>query len=136
MPENNQKTKPKKNDEKKKVPRGLYQKPIRRQGGLIGSRELTTSLETESTLAIPSSEKGALRVLVFGGVGEIGKNLYALEYADDIIILDCGLKFPEKDTPGVDFLVPNIQYLEERKKTYAVSLYHTHTSITSAASLS
>ena len=114
--------------EKKQVPRGLYQKPIRRQGGLIGSRELTTSFDATSTLTIPRQEKGAVRVLVFGGVGEIGKNMYGIEYEDDIILLDCGMKFAkEGDTPGIDFLVPNVQYLEERKeKIRGLVISHAH----------
>ncbi len=114
-------------NEKQKVPRGLYQKPIRRQGGLIGSRELTMGSETESTLTIPKQEKGSVRVLFFGGVGEIGKNMYAIELEDDILIMDCGLKFSEEDTPGVDFLVPNVQYLEERKeKIRGIVISHAH----------
>ena len=112
---------------KKKVPSGLYQKPIRRQGGLIGSRELTTGFDAESTLNIPQQEKGAIRVLFFGGVGEIGKNMYGIEYEDDIILLDCGMKFAQNDTPGIDFIVPNVQYLEERKeKIRGLVISHAH----------
>ena len=118
---------PRNRPDRKDVPRGLYQKPIRRQGGLIGSRELITEDEVESTLSIPKQTPGSLRILFFGGVGEIGKNLYGLEYEDDILILDCGLKFPEVDTPGVDFIVPNIQYLEERKeKIRGIVISHAH----------
>ena len=114
-------------EKKQKVSRGLHQKPIRRRGTLIGSRELTTGIEAESTLAIPKQEKGAIRVLFFGGLGEIGKNMYGIEYEDDIIILDCGMKFPEGDTPGIDFLVPNIRYLEERKeKVRGLVISHAH----------
>ena len=114
--------------EKQKVPQGLYQKPIRRQGSLIGSRELTTGFDAESTLNIPKQEKGAVRVLVFGGVGEIGKNMYGIEYEDDILLLDCGMKFAkEGDTPGISFLVPNVQYLEERKdKIRGLVISHAH----------
>ena len=116
------------NDTKKqKVPSGLYQKPIRRQGGLIGSRELTSGYAAESTLNIPRQEKGAVRVLFFGGVGEIGKNMYGIEYEDDILLLDCGMKFAQNDTPGIDFIVPNIQYLEERKeKIKGLVISHAH----------
>ena len=118
----------KSNDTKKqKVPSGLYQKPIRRQGGLIGSRELTSGYAAESTLNIPQQEKGAIRVLFFGGVGEIGKNMYGIEYEDDILLLDCGMKFAQNDTPGIDFIVPNIQYLEERKeKIKGLVISHAH----------
>ncbi len=113
--------------QRKKVPSGLYQKPIRRQGGLIGSRELTTGFDAESTLNIPQQEKGGIRVLFFGGVGEIGKNMYGIEYEDDIILLDCGMKFAQNDTPGIDFIVPNVQYLEERKeKIRGLVISHAH----------
>lgn len=116
-----------KGEQKKKVPRGLYQKPIRRQGGLVGSRELTTEFNAESTLNIPRQEKGAIRILFFGGTGEIGKNMYGIEYEDEIILLDCGMKFAQDDTPGIDFLVPNIKYLEERKeKIKGLIISHAH----------
>ena len=115
------------NAPKKKVPSGLYQKPLRRQGGLIGSRELTGGFDAESTLNIPRQEKGAIRVLFFGGVGEIGKNMYGIEYEDEIVLLDCGMKFAQNDTPGIDFIVPNIQYLEERKeKIKGLVISHAH----------
>ena len=114
-------------DNKQKVPRGLYQKAIRRQGGLVGSRKLTTGFDTESTLNIPQQEKESIRILFFGGVGEIGKNMYGIEYKDEIILLDCGMKFAQDDTPGIDFVIPNIQYLEERKeKIKGLIISHAH----------
>ena len=117
----------KKEEQKNKVPRGLHQKSIRRQGGLVGSRTLTSGFDAESTLNIPQQEKGSIRVLFFGGVGEIGKNMYGIEYEDEIILLDCGMKFAQDDTPGIDFLVPNIQYLEERKeKIKGLIISHAH----------
>ena len=113
--------------QKPKTPRGLYQKPIRRQGGLVGSRELTTRFEAESTLNIPQQKKGVIRILFFGGVGEIGKNMYGIEYEDEILLLDCGMKFAQDDTPGIDFVIPNIQYLEERKeKIKGLVISHAH----------
>ena len=113
--------------QKPKTPRGLYQKPIRRQGGLVGSRELTTRFEAESTLNIPQQKKGVIRILFFGGVGEIGKNMYGIEYEDEILLLDCGMKFAQDDTPGIDFVIPNIQYLEERKeKIKGLAISHAH----------
>ena len=64
---------------------------------------------------IPPIEKDAVRVLIIGGVGEIGKNMYAVEYGDDIIILDCGFTFSAVEYPGVDYILPNISYLVENK---------------------
>ncbi len=70
----------------------------------------------------------AVKVLFLGGVGEIGKNMTALEYGDDIIIIDAGLTFPNsEDMPGVDSVVPDITYLaQNRDKVRAVLLTHGH----------
>ena len=56
-----------------------------------------------------------LRVLPLGGIGEIGKNMTVFEYGDEIVVIDCGLMFPEEEMFGVDFVVPDITYLKERQ---------------------
>lgn len=69
----------------------------------------------------------ALRIVPLGGVEEIGKNMTAIEYGDDIIIVDCGIQFSGDDTPGIDYILPNIKYLEERKnKIRALVITHGH----------
>ncbi len=106
----------------------LKVKPMKFRGGAIGSRELTISKDIVKTLNIPKPKLGDIRVLYLGGVGEIGKNMYAIEYNDEILIIDCGLMFTYKDEhPGIDAIVPNVQYLEDRKdKIKALVVTHGH----------
>lgn len=65
--------------------------------------------------------------MFFGGVGEIGKNLTALEFGNDIIIIDCGASFPTTDMPGVDLVIPDVSYLIANKdKVRGIVLTHGH----------
>jgi len=74
-----------------------------------------------------SFNKNALKVIFLGGVGEIGKNITALEYGDDIIIIDCGVAFPGEDMPGVDLVIPDLTYLKENaSKVKGVVITHGH----------
>jgi ribonuclease J len=59
--------------------------------------------------------KNHLRVIPLGGAGEVGRNCWALEYGDDILILDMGIMFPETEMLGVDLILPDVTYLQERK---------------------
>ncbi len=70
---------------------------------------------------------GKLRVIPLGGVGEIGKNMYAYHVLDQILIVDCGLKFPDEDMFGVDVVIPDVRWLVENKEAVqAVVLTHGH----------
>ncbi|MDD4796516.1 MAG: ribonuclease J, partial [Eubacteriales bacterium] len=68
-----------------------------------------------------------LKVIPLGGVEEIGKNITVLEYANDIIIVDCGVSFPTEEMPGIDLVIPDTTYIEKNKsKVRAVLLTHGH----------
>ena len=76
---------------------------------------------------MPKKDKGKLRVIPLGGLNEIGKNMTALEYGEDIIVIDCGLGFPDDDIQGVDLVIPDITYLEDNKeKLRGIVLTHGH----------
>ncbi|MFA5841223.1 MAG: ribonuclease J [Candidatus Paceibacterota bacterium] len=76
---------------------------------------------------IPPPEPGVVRVIPLGGVEEIGKNMTAIEIGDDIIVIDAGMHFSTEATPGVDYIIPNTTYLEERKdKIRALLITHGH----------
>lgn len=68
-----------------------------------------------------------LRIIPLGGLGEIGKNMTAFEFGSDIVVIDCGMGFPEEDMPGVDLVIPDISYLTaNREKVRGILLTHGH----------
>ena len=72
-------------------------------------------------------EKAKVKIIPLGGLNEIGKNMTAIEYKNDIIIIDCGLKFPDEDMFGIDVVIPDITYLLKHKdKVSGIFLTHGH----------
>ncbi|WP_175953880.1 ribonuclease J [Schaalia sp. Marseille-Q2122] len=59
-------------------------------------------------------EEGALRVIPLGGLGEVGRNMNVLEYAGKLLVVDCGVLFPEENQPGVDLILPDFSWIEDR----------------------
>lgn len=73
------------------------------------------------------AKQAKLRIIPLGGMGEIGKNITVFEYKDDIILIDCGMTFPEDEMLGVDIVIPDITYLIKNKaKIRGLCLTHGH----------
>ncbi|WZL78029.1 ribonuclease J [Eubacteriales bacterium mix99] len=74
-----------------------------------------------------ASKTKLLKVIPLGGLGEIGKNMTVFEYGEDIVVVDCGLSFPEDEMLGIDLVIPDITYLKKNKeKVRAIVLTHGH----------
>ncbi len=81
----------------------------------------------KKTAHIPNPDPGVIRIIPLGGVEEIGKNMTAIEIGDDIIVIDAGMFFSNESTPGIDYVIPNTRYLEERKhKIRGLIVTHGH----------
>jgi ribonuclease J len=72
-------------------------------------------------------KKGLLKITPLGGLGEVGKNMTVYEYEDDIIIVDMGFMFPDADMPGIDYIIPDVAYLEGKQdKIRGILITHAH----------
>lgn len=72
-------------------------------------------------------EKEKIKIIPLGGLNEIGKNLTVIEYKNDIIVIDCGMKFPDDEMLGIDVVIPEVNYLiKNREKVKGIFLTHGH----------
>lgn len=99
-----------------------------RGGGQAGGQQIKHNQEKSAEMKIiPPVPAENVRIIALGGVEEIGRNMTVIETAEDIIVVDMGVQFSEDDTPGVDFILPNPKYLEDRKdKIRGVVITHGH----------
>ena len=75
----------------------------------------------------PPLKDGAVRIVPLGGLGEIGRNMMVLEHRGQLLIIDCGVLFPDDDHPGIDLILPDFRFLEDRlDDVQAIVLTHGH----------
>lgn len=95
---------------------------INKTAGTVSSRVTAPTGNSKATLS-----RNVLRVIPLGGLEEVGANMMAYEYENDIIIVDAGFAFPDETTPGIDYIIPETKYLEDRKdKIRAMFVTHGH----------
>ncbi|MDO5029243.1 MAG: ribonuclease J [Corynebacterium sp.] len=101
------------------------------RGGRGNRRNVVQSMQgadlTQRLPAPPKAPKDGLRVVALGGISEIGRNMTVLEYKNRLIIVDCGVLFPSSDEPGVDLILPDFSYMEDKwDRVEALVVTHGH----------
>ncbi len=93
----------------------------------IPAPQSTAPQQDEVLIAPPKYRKGSMRIVPLGGLGEIGRNMNVVEYNGHILLIDCGVLFPEEEQPGVDLILPDFHYIKDRlDKVEALVLTHGH----------
>lgn len=111
------------------APHPRFSRPDNRRP--VPTRPIATKTPITQPTAEPTSRftqsRVNLRIIPFGGLEEVGANMMVYEYGDDILIVDMGFAFPDETTPGIDYIIPDVKWLEERKKNIrGVLITHGH----------
>ena len=110
----------------KAAPKKKTEAPAKKKAAEKPAKKLIEKAPAEKAPA-KRGRKCKLKIIPLGGLDEIGKNMTVFEYGDDIIIVDCGLAFPDADMMGVDLVIPDIAYLRSNfKKIRGIFLTHGH----------
>ena len=89
--------------------------------------QTTAPQQDDVLIAPPKYRKGSMRIVPLGGLGEIGRNMNVIEYNGHLLLIDCGVLFPEEEQPGVDLILPDFHYIKDRlDKVEALVLTHGH----------
>lgn len=116
---------------------GRAKKPVTNLGSQTFNEDILSStgnlvqMDARKSTALKSSKtqgvKNAVKIVYLGGVGEIGKNMTAIEQGNEIIVIDCGVMFPSEDMPGIDLVIPDYSYLKDNaSKVKAFLITHGH----------
>jgi len=112
--------------EKTRAIRGQHPLSHRRKSPLVPLKAQKRDIRKQ-TPYIPTPNPETIRIIPLGGVEEIGKNMVAIEFRGEILIIDAGIQFRGEETPGIDYILPNTKYLEERKeKIQGILITHGH----------
>ena len=101
-----------------------------RSASTTAKKKTSTRAQAKSTAKSTrprTNRKGSMRIVPLGGLGEIGRNMNVIEYNGHILLIDCGVLFPEEEQPGVDLILPDFNYIKDRlDKVEALVLTHGH----------
>jgi ribonuclease J len=98
-----------------------------RQGNSRNNRNTKPEQQEVVLVPPPKYRKGSMRIVPLGGLGEIGRNMNVVEYNGHILLIDCGVLFPEEEQPGVDLILPDFSYIKDRlDEVDALVLTHGH----------
>ena len=100
---------------------------INRNSHKTKNKKKSTNYRKRKEVKVPPIQNGVIRIIPLGGAEEVGQNMLAVEYGNDILVFDCGFQFTSEENPGIDYIIPNTRYLEENKhKIKAMIITHGH----------